>query len=76
MYGGVCCVVCGSPEDDDKMILCDGCDKGFHLFCLRPQLAAVPVSESWFCSDCVVETVLLRGAARCGRNFSRLEIIS
>ena len=52
MYGGVCCVVCGSPEDDDKMILCDGCDKGFHLFCLRPQLAAVPVSESWFCSDC------------------------
>ena len=52
MYGEKSCSICGSLDDDDKMILCDGCDKGFHLYCLRPQLPAVPVSVSWYCSDC------------------------
>lgn len=37
--------------EDDKLILCDECNKAFHLFCLRPALYAVPDGE-WQCPAC------------------------
>jgi len=45
------CEVCGSPRDAERMLLCDGCNKGFHLGCLSPPLAAIPESD-WFCAAC------------------------
>ncbi|KAJ8976329.1 hypothetical protein NQ317_010096 [Molorchus minor] len=45
------CEICGSSENEDRMLLCDGCDLGFHLYCLRPALDDVPVG-AWFCQDC------------------------
>jgi hypothetical protein len=47
----VACEVCRSFEDDDNMLLCDKCDKGFHMYCLKPILVNVPVA-SWFCKSC------------------------
>jgi ribosomal protein L37AE/L43A len=32
-------------------MLCDGCDRGFHIFCLRPILPRVPAGD-WFCPSC------------------------
>ena len=37
--------------DEDEMLLCDGCDRGFHMSCLNPPLKKVPVGN-WYCSDC------------------------
>lgn len=37
--------------EDDKLILCDECNKAFHLFCLRPALYEVPDGE-WQCPAC------------------------
>eukprot|EP00976_Prorocentrum_cordatum_P022845 466628-Prorocentrum_minimum.AAC.1 len=34
------------------MLLCDGCDKGWHMFCVRPPVKVVPKGD-WFCPDCV-----------------------
>jgi hypothetical protein len=34
------------------MLLCDKCNKGFHLECLNPPLKQVPAGD-WFCPDCV-----------------------
>lgn len=45
------CQKCGSGDFPAKLLLCDKCNKGFHLFCLRPILVAVP-KGSWFCSAC------------------------
>ena len=33
------------------MLLCDGCDRGHHMYCLKPKLKAVPKGD-WFCNDC------------------------
>ena len=33
------------------MLLCDGCDHGYHMYCLRPPLADIPEGD-WFCYDC------------------------
>jgi len=33
------------------MLLCDGCDLGYHLECLTPPLDDVP-NEEWYCPEC------------------------
>ena len=38
------------------MLLCDGCDQGFHTYCLRPRLFTVP-SGDWYCPDCKEKNV-------------------
>lgn len=38
-------------------MLCDGCDRGYHLTCLTPPLLEVPTSQ-FFCDSCL----LLNGA--------------
>lgn len=48
------------PGDDEKLILCDECNKAFHLFCLRPVLYRIPVGE-WRCPACQ-PTVARRGS--------------
>ncbi|XP_056383099.1 PHD and RING finger domain-containing protein 1 isoform X2 [Hyla sarda] len=45
------CEVCGRSDREDRLLLCDGCDAGYHMECLTPPLNAVPVDE-WFCPEC------------------------
>jgi hypothetical protein len=37
------------------MMLCDNCNGGWHLKCLRPHpfKSAVPLTRHWYCPDCV-----------------------
>lgn len=48
------CEICGSDQREDVMLLCDGCDKGFHMYCLDPPLEVVPI-ENWYCQQCDAE---------------------
>lgn len=50
-YIDLCCEECGSGELPEELLLCDKCDLGFHIFCLRPILACVP-KGLWFCASC------------------------
>ncbi|XP_024132588.1 tyrosine-protein kinase BAZ1B isoform X1 [Oryzias melastigma] len=52
--------------DDEKLILCDECNKAFHLFCLRPALYRIPSGE-WLCPACQ-PTVARRGSR--SRNYN------
>ncbi|XP_068116368.1 PHD and RING finger domain-containing protein 1 [Hyperolius riggenbachi] len=45
------CEVCGQSDREDRLLLCDGCDAGYHMECLTPALNAIPVDE-WFCPEC------------------------
>lgn len=51
-HGGQACEICHSGENEDQILLCDGCDRGYHLYCLTPSLSAVPKSD-WFCVKCL-----------------------
>nr|XP_012311509.1 PHD and RING finger domain-containing protein 1 isoform X5 [Aotus nancymaae] len=54
------CEVCGRSDREDRLLLCDGCDAGYHMECLDPPLQEVPVDE-WFCPECAAPGVLAAG---------------
>lgn len=45
------CEVCHRSNREDIMLLCDGCDGGFHMDCLVPALTEIP-EGSWYCDNC------------------------
>ncbi|OCB85389.1 hypothetical protein A7U60_g7699 [Sanghuangporus baumii] len=50
-----CCEICHRRNRGTEMLLCDGCDCGFHMFCLVPPLTSVPKGQ-WFCHTCLFGT--------------------
>ncbi|KAG0360093.1 hypothetical protein BG005_011527 [Podila minutissima] len=45
------CEKCSSPNED-KMLMCDLCDRGWHCYCLDPPLARVPL-RAFYCPSCI-----------------------
>lgn len=43
------CVVC---DDGGDLLVCDGCERAYHLGCLKPPLSHIPEGD-WFCPRCV-----------------------
>lgn len=38
--------VCVSIQD--QLLFCDDCDRGYHMYCLKPPMTQPPEGESWF----------------------------
>lgn len=38
------CELCDQRHEDDdtKLIICDECNKGFHIYCLTPPIEEIP----------------------------------
>lgn len=51
------CLNCGRGDDEQFILLCDGCDDSYHTFCLFPPLKEVPKGD-WRCPTCVAEVIL------------------
>ncbi|KAK0550972.1 hypothetical protein OC846_003449 [Tilletia horrida] len=49
------CEICLRGDNGTSMLLCDDCNRGYHMFCLDPPLTTIPKSQ-WFCPPCLVGT--------------------
>uniref|UniRef100_A0A8D8R2G2 Zinc finger protein ubi-d4 B n=1 Tax=Cacopsylla melanoneura TaxID=428564 RepID=A0A8D8R2G2_9HEMI len=49
-----CCSVCGTSDNDDQLLFCDDCDRGYHMYCLVPPIHTPP-EGSWSCQLCIKE---------------------
>lgn len=49
------CEICLRGDDGMSMLLCDECNRGYHMYCLDPPLNSIPKSE-WYCPPCLVGT--------------------
>ena len=45
------CRICRRKCGDEFLLLCDGCDHGYHTYCLKPPLKNIPEGD-WFCYEC------------------------
>lgn len=48
------CGLCGKSDNDDQLLFCDDCDRGYHMYCLKPPLSEPP-EGSWSCDLCLEE---------------------
>ncbi|XP_058235626.1 zinc finger protein DPF3 isoform X1 [Hemibagrus wyckioides] len=46
------CSLCGTSENDDQLLFCDDCDRGYHMYCLKPPMTQPP-EGSWSCHLCL-----------------------
>ncbi|KAA8548085.1 hypothetical protein F0562_004654 [Nyssa sinensis] len=51
-YGSTC-GACGQPEVRGHVLVCDGCERGFHLDCAGMQGRLVGTLDEWMCGTCM-----------------------
>lgn len=49
------CPICGDTDNEEVLLICDGCDVAWHTYCLG--LESVP-SGSWYCEQCEMQRAL------------------
>ncbi|KAL4238527.1 PHD finger protein 10 [Mactra antiquata] len=55
------CIQCMDPYDEDKMLFCDKCDRGYHTFCVG--LKSLPTGQ-WDCFSCRGDTTPIKPLPR------------
>uniref|UniRef100_A0A8D2LR47 Bromodomain adjacent to zinc finger domain protein 2B n=1 Tax=Varanus komodoensis TaxID=61221 RepID=A0A8D2LR47_VARKO len=50
----VYCQICRKGDNEELLLLCDGCDKGCHTYCHRPKISSIPDGD-WFCPACIAK---------------------
>jgi bromodomain adjacent to zinc finger domain protein 1A len=53
------CLVCRSKSNPEQTLLCDECNKGWHMYCLKPKLTKIPDND-WFCPRCKPENYIVK----------------
>ena len=61
------CRACLADQDDDKIVLCDGCDHAYHIYCMEPERTSIPRGK-WFCRKCDAGIQAIRQAKKAYEN--------
>ncbi|TPX45107.1 hypothetical protein SeLEV6574_g04092 [Synchytrium endobioticum] len=49
------CVACSEVKDDDKLMICETCDKSYHTYCCDPPYLEIPHGP-FMCTECATCT--------------------
>ncbi|KAH9621605.1 hypothetical protein KSS87_018032 [Heliosperma pusillum] len=66
------CRVCLTDKDDDDIVMCDGCDHGYHIYCMNPPRSSIPRGK-WFCQKCDVGIKAIRKVKKLYEDVERLK---
>jgi len=59
------CQFCHGGDNENALLLCDGCDKGYHTYCFKPPITVIPEGD-WYCYECINKATGLRHCLVCG----------
>ena len=59
------CQLCHLGDNESSLLLCDGCDKGYHTYCFKPELTNVPEGD-WYCYECINKATGVKHCLVCG----------
>ncbi|KAL6962262.1 hypothetical protein U1Q18_037218 [Sarracenia purpurea var. burkii] len=62
------CRGCLTDQDDEKIVLCDGCDHAYHIYCMQPPRISIPRGK-WFCRKCDAGIQRIRKTKRAYENI-------
>ncbi|XP_043227858.1 bromodomain adjacent to zinc finger domain protein 2B-like isoform X5 [Amphibalanus amphitrite] len=65
------CQFCTSGDHEEKLLLCDGCDKGYHTYCFKPAMDTIPDGD-WYCFECVNKATGERACVVCGKGEGKV----
>ncbi|XP_067003297.2 bromodomain adjacent to zinc finger domain protein 2B isoform X3 [Anabrus simplex] len=68
------CQFCHSGDNEDKLLLCDGCDKGYHTYCFRPKMENIPDGD-WYCYECMNKATGERNCIVCGKKGGSKNVV-
>uniref|UniRef100_A0A7N6A722 Bromodomain adjacent to zinc finger domain 2B n=1 Tax=Anabas testudineus TaxID=64144 RepID=A0A7N6A722_ANATE len=57
------CQLCEKGDNEELLLLCDGCDKGCHTYCHKPKITTVPDGD-WFCPTCMAKSQTAGGGKK------------
>lgn len=60
------CQFCHSGDNEQMLLLCDGCDKGYHTYCFKPKMDRIPDGD-WYCYECLNKTQDEKVCILCGK---------
>ncbi|XP_022258103.1 bromodomain adjacent to zinc finger domain protein 2B-like, partial [Limulus polyphemus] len=60
------CQFCHSGSNEEKLLLCDGCDKGYHTYCFKPKMETIPDGD-WYCYECLNKATSDKVCVLCGK---------
>ena len=59
------CQFCHGGQDENALLLCDGCDKGYHTYCFKPAITKIPEGD-WYCYECINKATGEKHCLVCG----------
>ncbi|KAI8778112.1 bromodomain adjacent to zinc finger domain protein 2B [Biomphalaria glabrata] len=67
----VTCQICSKDDNEAELLLCDGCDKGYHTYCFKPKMDNIPDGD-WYCFECVSKASGTPHCVVCGAPGGRI----
>ncbi|KAK7489473.1 hypothetical protein BaRGS_00019272, partial [Batillaria attramentaria] len=69
----VTCQICLKDDNEAELLLCDGCDKGYHTYCFKPKMETIPDGD-WYCYECVTKASGVAHCIVCGQKGGKMVI--
>ncbi|XP_067687467.1 bromodomain adjacent to zinc finger domain protein 2B-like isoform X8 [Haliotis asinina] len=67
----VICQICRKDDNEAELLLCDGCDKGYHTYCFKPKMENIPDGD-WYCYECISKASGAPHCIVCGKKLGKI----
>ncbi|XP_055998604.1 bromodomain adjacent to zinc finger domain protein 2B-like isoform X7 [Ostrea edulis] len=67
----VLCQLCRRDDNEAELLLCDGCDQGYHTYCFKPKMENIPDGD-WYCYECISKATGEPCCVVCGKRMGRI----